>query len=856
MESVNMPGAFDRHVPDPRSSRKREVDPEAPQTRRASSPTPLPRRRRTPTPPRLLRAGIPTSPPIIPPSILQRFAAPFRNIAHKSASFLRWAANVRRQPPRPVTPQEADAVALPHVRVQDGKRRIVEPRRRIDILCVVGKRQRLWQADRLRCMEIDSVGLITPFVNAPTETIVLQYDPHTEETEMMDEDVNEDTINEEEDSMNVDEETMYEDEYDDDTEMTDISSVVSSEASGDSIMSGSAVFDDDTKMSDLAAAEEVADVKTTLPAAQEVAYYNTKLGTGVGNPIPGLRFFPKTTGPPLHLPTAPPAPALALVRAPAPAPAPKPARARAPAPSPERVPAPVPATATATVTAPAPAPAEDIEMVDAPPHRHVAFAGSDGWGILKPVPTMTRLYHAGADGTVCGEPMTPDPPQFLTLQERATQHLEDDDADDDTPATPIHDCLRQTFLARDTTPTPAALPLSSPPSPTTAFTTEEEPVSAIAGLVPPLVGWHYSTPPPAPRQPDMSCLQTTQEVVVGVDSVGSARMTANSTTTTAPVTSNAPPPVPAPVTSNTPPPTPAPVTSELTPSPPPATTTAPVTSEETPPAFETTEDTLIAPVTGERSESYDTTGDEDEDSDDEESEIIDSIVIPLTENEEAQLEAALAITENERKIKGELTRKDLETLVPQAAGEIGWLNDEIVNGYLARLVAETLKENKYDKTKSAQIPKYHAFSTHLYTTYATKGYAGVDRWAKRAKIHGERFLSTETVLIPINHGFHWTLLVIKGAAKEINYYDSLGGKGERFVEFGLDFVKGVLGPAYNEEDWSTVQAVSVQQPNAVDCGVFVCLNALAVMQDIAPADAFKVRDLQIARRMIAIELMK
>jgi len=66
-----------------------------------------------------------------------------------------------------------------------------------------------------------------------------------------------------------------------------------------------------------------------------------------------------------------------------------------------------------------------------------------------------------------------------------------------------------------------------------------------------------------------------------------------------------------------------------------------------------------------------------------------AIVTPLSAEWSAKLDAAMATRDTFKPLAGNLTRKDFGTLLPQTRADgVGWLNDEIVNGYLAAIVAK------------------------------------------------------------------------------------------------------------------------------------------------------------------------
>ena len=253
------------------------------------------------------------------------------------------------------------------------------------------------------------------------------------------------------------------------------------------------------------------------------------------------------------------------------------------------------------------------------------------------------------------------------------------------------------------------------------------------------------------------------------------------------------------------------------------------------------------------------------------------LVYPLSPEMSAKVEKAMS-TQNKSSVLAqargiELSRKDFGTLLPQsspaARDGIGWLNDEIVNGYIGAAVDRQLEKLGFDRKKmGGQAPPMHAFNTNWYNTVSTKGTQAVARWSKRAKLEGTKLLEVEQILFPINDGNHWTLLTISGTKRQIWYLDSLGGKGKGYVETARNWLKMELKEGYVEEEWKVVGSggdekkengrdwTSPRQDNGVDCGVFTCFNALAVVRGVLPAEVYSVADMWDARRQIAGTLLQ
>ncbi|KAJ6144711.1 hypothetical protein N7470_008606 [Penicillium chermesinum] len=175
----------------------------------------------------------------------------------------------------------------------------------------------------------------------------------------------------------------------------------------------------------------------------------------------------------------------------------------------------------------------------------------------------------------------------------------------------------------------------------------------------------------------------------------------------------------------------------------------------------------------------------------------------------------------------DLMATDIATCVKPLA----WLNDEIINSYLG-IIIQYLSQSA-GNAEPAEAPRFHAFNTFFYTTLRQKGYDGVRRWAKRAKINGESLL---------------------GADRTIEYFDSLGSRGKRQVGIIKEWLRGELGASYVDDEWSVLPSVSSQQDNGSDCGVFLLTNAKAVALNIEPT-AFGARDTSTLRKKIIAEIM-
>ncbi|CAF1662235.1 unnamed protein product, partial [Didymodactylos carnosus] len=85
-----------------------------------------------------------------------------------------------------------------------------------------------------------------------------------------------------------------------------------------------------------------------------------------------------------------------------------------------------------------------------------------------------------------------------------------------------------------------------------------------------------------------------------------------------------------------------------------------------------------------------------------------------------------------------ITRRDLKTLIG-----LTWLNDEVVNYYLAMICGES-GVNSY--------PRMHYFSTFFYEKLSKEGAEKMARWTRKINI-----FTYDIILIPIHLTNHWAL---------------------------------------------------------------------------------------------------
>ncbi|KAF2201748.1 cysteine proteinase, partial [Delitschia confertaspora ATCC 74209] len=186
-----------------------------------------------------------------------------------------------------------------------------------------------------------------------------------------------------------------------------------------------------------------------------------------------------------------------------------------------------------------------------------------------------------------------------------------------------------------------------------------------------------------------------------------------------------------------------------------------------------------------------------------------------------------------------------------------WLNDNIINEYIKVLVEEEKAKVGWVK-KDGDAPPVHAFGSQWWVT-AQGGMNKVARWSRRVNLDGRKLLNANLVLFPVCSGAHWTLIAIRPRARTIQYLDSLSRNArgsEPKVETAKAWLKMELGAGYVEEEWRVETGGSCQQLNGSDCGVFTCMNALALIRGQEPKGSIEADNGMLeARRQIAATLL-
>lgn len=182
-------------------------------------------------------------------------------------------------------------------------------------------------------------------------------------------------------------------------------------------------------------------------------------------------------------------------------------------------------------------------------------------------------------------------------------------------------------------------------------------------------------------------------------------------------------------------------------------------------------------------------------------------------------------------------------------GTESWLDDDAVNAWYNSIVDAAKRQDGYVKSDT-KPPKFANLQTAWFDKATKDGPKALKRWMKRAGVGGATILDCERIFLPINMGSHWTLLIINGKDRSIEYLDSLGGGGDKYFKLARELLKSELGDKYHEQQWTNLaRNRSSRQDNMSDCGVFTCINGLAAAKD-RPYKEVTAEKMPLARKMI------
>jgi Ulp1 family protease len=183
------------------------------------------------------------------------------------------------------------------------------------------------------------------------------------------------------------------------------------------------------------------------------------------------------------------------------------------------------------------------------------------------------------------------------------------------------------------------------------------------------------------------------------------------------------------------------------------------------------------------------------------------------------------------KFNTDFLQEHIQLLKPSA-----WLNDEVINFYMAML------QERSNLLKG----ECHFFASHFFTRLIgpernQRDFRGVMSWSKKFNV-----FSRDKVFIPVNIiNNHWFLIVVHVQKKEIVSYDSFNNDHTFYLDILMDWLlfeandssamkKKVrkAKPPINKTEWTLRKEQVPQQHNTCDCGVFIIMFADFILENI------------------------
>ncbi|KAI0107019.1 hypothetical protein GGR51DRAFT_559706 [Nemania sp. FL0031] len=197
----------------------------------------------------------------------------------------------------------------------------------------------------------------------------------------------------------------------------------------------------------------------------------------------------------------------------------------------------------------------------------------------------------------------------------------------------------------------------------------------------------------------------------------------------------------------------------------------------------------------------------------------------------------------------ELKPRDFARLVPSTA----WLNDDCVHSTLCCLATYVNKKAGFKPL--AHAPRCVAISSLYWKSFCSDHNKLYPRpFLRKWGMTQQNFLKIDTVLIPVNLGAHWTLIVIRPSRKTISYLDSFHAQNPAQLRHAYQWVELFLGNKFVASEWNTQELGTPKQTNAWDCGMFVITNAMCLALGVSPL-SYNEDNMPMQRQRIAAMLL-
>ena len=205
------------------------------------------------------------------------------------------------------------------------------------------------------------------------------------------------------------------------------------------------------------------------------------------------------------------------------------------------------------------------------------------------------------------------------------------------------------------------------------------------------------------------------------------------------------------------------------------------------------------------------------------------------------------------------TRRSIVTLRDNT-----WINDEVINFYMQLL---NQREDEISRLSIHSLRRPCYFFSSFFVAKLLEGdiydYTRVKRWTRNTRRQQIRDIFTyHELFFPINiRNSHWAMATINITNKTINYYDSQGHPGTRYLQALKRWLddeskdkcpNSTLNiPSFNMQPCDIAQ--TPQQIGSTDCGVFSMMYAdyLSTGRKLTGHDGFSQVDIHRLRRSIA-----
>ncbi|OTB01596.1 hypothetical protein M426DRAFT_63774, partial [Hypoxylon sp. CI-4A] len=197
-----------------------------------------------------------------------------------------------------------------------------------------------------------------------------------------------------------------------------------------------------------------------------------------------------------------------------------------------------------------------------------------------------------------------------------------------------------------------------------------------------------------------------------------------------------------------------------------------------------------------------------------------------------------------------LEPRDFQKLVSPTV----WLNDNAIQATLVHL-ANYINDTAGVRAKQ-DPPKCMALSSVYWSTYLAdpKNKLFPRGLLRTWGVTPDNFFKLDTVLLPVNSGNHWTVIVIRPRRHTIAYVDSFHSAGKHHIQNACQWLEGFLGKKFVASEWKTETYEVPPQTNGHDCGMFVITNSIYLSLGIDPS-GYSQADMPLQRLRIAAMLL-